>query len=149
MKTKRPKLTEYHVDRCWTVDYKSTCVVHAASVEEAARLALADDDFDDAESCDGSEGPTEIWRIVEVTPDGLEIEQVVPEPRPTVISVEEAVSRIRRAIASAAECGACDLDMIAAVYSVLCADQDEPIAVMTGDKSVSRTYTEGRTIEAE
>jgi len=82
MKTKQQhKLAEYHVERCWTVDYRSTCVVHAASAEEAARLALEDGDYDDAESCDGSEGPTEIWRVVEVTPDGDEIERDVSSDR--------------------------------------------------------------------
>jgi hypothetical protein len=71
---------EFKVYRYWPVEYRSIAWVQATTPEEAARLALEeDDDYSDAESCDGSDGRTEIGRIIEVTPDGLEIEHpVVP-----------------------------------------------------------------------
>lgn len=71
---------EFKVYRYWPVEYRSIAWVQAPTPEEAARLALyEDDDYSDAESCDGSDGRTEIGRIIEVTPDGLEIEHpVVP-----------------------------------------------------------------------
>lgn len=78
-KTKKTsKLREFHVYRYWPVEYRSIAVVQARSPEEAARLGLEDDDYDDQESCDGSDGPTEIGRIVEITPDGGEVEHPVP-----------------------------------------------------------------------
>jgi hypothetical protein len=75
-----PEVREFKVYRYWPVEYRSIAWVQATTPEEAARLALEeDDDYSDAESCDGSDGRTEIGRIIEVTPDGLEIEHpVVP-----------------------------------------------------------------------
>lgn len=76
MATKR----QFKVYRYWPVEYRSVAWVEATTAEEAGRLALEDDDdYSDAESCDGSDGPTEIGKIIEVTPEGLEIEHpVVP-----------------------------------------------------------------------
>ena len=77
-KKKTEKKKEFRVSRCWPVDYRSYSFVQASSAEEAARLAMEDDDYSDQESCDGSDGPTEIDEIVEITPEGLEIEHAVP-----------------------------------------------------------------------
>jgi hypothetical protein len=79
MKTKTNKTArrEFRVYRYWSVDYRSVACVNARSVAEALRLA-EDEDCDDAESCDGSDGPTEIGQIIEITPEGLEIEHPVP-----------------------------------------------------------------------
>jgi hypothetical protein len=78
MATKK-KMREFKVYRYWPVEYRSIAWVTAATADEAARLALEDDDYDDSESCDGSDGPIEIGKIIEITPDGLEIEHpVVP-----------------------------------------------------------------------
>lgn len=54
----------YRVTREWTVVMQSVSHVEASGVEEACRLALADDDFDDQEICDDSDGPTYIGHIV-------------------------------------------------------------------------------------
>jgi hypothetical protein len=70
---------EFRVSRIWTVEYRSYSFVKAANAEEAARLALEDDDYSDQESCDGSDGPTEIDEIVEFTPDGDEITHDIPD----------------------------------------------------------------------
>jgi hypothetical protein len=79
MATKQ-QMSEFKVYRYWPVEYRSIAWVKATTPEEAARLALEeDDDYSDAESCDGSDGPTEIGKIIEIAPDGLEIEHpVVP-----------------------------------------------------------------------
>jgi hypothetical protein len=69
---------EYQVYRYWTVEYRSIATVNAASPEEAARLAMEDDDYSDQESVDGSDGPVEVGKIVEITDDGDEIEHPVP-----------------------------------------------------------------------
>ena len=80
MATKKKTETkkEFRVSRIWTVEYRSYAFVKAASADEAAKLALEDDDYSDQESCDGSDGPTEIEEIVEITPDGDEIEHDIP-----------------------------------------------------------------------
>jgi hypothetical protein len=77
-KKKTETKTEFRVSRIWTVEYRSYSFVKATNAEEAARLALEDDDYSDQESCDGSDGPTEIDEIVEITPDGDEIEHDIP-----------------------------------------------------------------------
>ena len=77
-KAKKTAKKQYRVARYWPVEYRSYAYVQASSPEEAARLALEDDDYSDQESCDGSDGPTEIGAIVEITPEGLEIEHPVP-----------------------------------------------------------------------
>lgn len=58
------KKKAYRVTREWTVIMESVSYVEASSVEEACRLALADEDFDDQEICEGSDGPTYIAHIV-------------------------------------------------------------------------------------
>lgn len=66
MKTKKKKAAKkktYHVYRYWPVEMRSIAVVEASSVGEACRLAMEDDDYSDAEICDGSDGPTEIGMI--------------------------------------------------------------------------------------
>jgi hypothetical protein len=80
MATKAPQTAkrEFQVARYWPVEYRSIAYVQASSPEEAARLAMEDDDYGDQESCDGSEGDTEIGTITEITPEGLEIEHPVP-----------------------------------------------------------------------
>lgn len=81
MATKKKTATEkkqYRVARYWPVEYRSYSFVQASSPEEAARLALDDDDYSNQESIDGSDGPTEIEEIVEITPEGMEIEHTVP-----------------------------------------------------------------------
>lgn len=87
-KTKTEK-REFRVYRYWPVEYRSVAHVTASTPEEAARLALEDDDYDDQESCDSSDGPTEVGMIVEITPDGLEIEHPVPP------AAEESVTLTR------------------------------------------------------
>jgi hypothetical protein len=75
MKTKKKKAAKkktYHVYRYWTVEMKSIASVEASSVEEACRLAMEDDDYSDAEICDGSDGPTEIG-MIECDGDELEV----------------------------------------------------------------------------
>lgn len=89
MKTKKQTETtstsKFRVYRYWPVEYRSVVTVEASSPEEAARLALEDEEYDDAEACDGSDGPTEIGRIVEETEDGEEIEHDLPgDPRVVV-----------------------------------------------------------------
>lgn len=54
----------YRVTREWSVLMQSVSYVEASSVDEACRLALADDDFDDQEICADSDGPTYIQQIV-------------------------------------------------------------------------------------
>lgn len=79
MRTKKKTAKrEFQVVRYWPVEYRSIAHVQASSPEEAARLAMEDDDYSDQESCDGSDGPTEIGTITEITPEGLEIEHTVP-----------------------------------------------------------------------
>jgi hypothetical protein len=77
-KKKTETKTEFRVSRIWTVEYRSYSFVKASNAEEAARLALEDDDYSDQESLDGSDGPTEIDEIVEIAPDGLEVEHDIP-----------------------------------------------------------------------
>jgi hypothetical protein len=77
-KAKKTANREFQVVRYWPVEYRSIAYVQASSPEEAAKLALEDDDYDDQESCDGSDGDTEIGTIIEITPEGLEIEHPVP-----------------------------------------------------------------------
>lgn len=71
------KKRQFEVYRYWTVEYRSVAYVEAESVEEAKRLGLEDDDYSDSESVDGSDGPTEIGKIVEHTEDGEEIEHYI------------------------------------------------------------------------
>lgn len=78
-KASKPKTNEYRVYRYWTVEYRSIAYVQASSPEEAAKLALEDDDYSDSAAVDGSEGPTEIGQIVEIKQSGREVEHVVPE----------------------------------------------------------------------
>lgn len=75
MKTKKKRI--FRVVRYWPVEYRSVAEVEASSIEEACRLALEDDDYSDAEACDGSEGPTEVGTVYEVMADGSEIERFV------------------------------------------------------------------------
>jgi hypothetical protein len=77
-KAKKAAKREFQVVRYWPVEYRSIAYVQASSPEEAARLAMEDDDYDDQESCDGSDGDTEIGTITEITPEGLEIKHPVP-----------------------------------------------------------------------
>lgn len=77
-KAKKTAKREFQVTRYWPVDYRSIAYVQASSPEEAARLAMEDDDFDDQEACDGSDGDTEIGTIIEITPEGLEIVHTIP-----------------------------------------------------------------------
>lgn len=60
------------------------------------------------------------------------------------ISIETAIEEIMRDIAEAGPRHGCDPDVIARVYSVLCADCEEPVCVVTGDKTASQVYVEGR-----
>jgi hypothetical protein len=83
MATKQKKATvrEFKVYRYWPLEYRSIAWVKATTPEEAARIALEeDDDYDDAEPCDFSDGPTEIGQVIEITPDGLEIEHDISSP---------------------------------------------------------------------
>jgi len=69
----------FEVHRFWTVEYRSVAYVEAESAAEACRVALEDDDdYSDAQAVDGSEGPTEIGRVIEITKNGKEIEHSVP-----------------------------------------------------------------------
>ena len=85
-KTKKPAKREFRVYRYWSVDYRSIARVDARSVAEALRLA-EDEDCDDAESCDGSDGPTEVGKIVEVDAYGLETEHPLPATAADAASV--------------------------------------------------------------
>jgi hypothetical protein len=62
-KSKKTKKKTYRVYRYWPVEMRSVAIVQASSVEEACRLALEDEDYSDAEICDGSDGATDIGRI--------------------------------------------------------------------------------------
>jgi len=87
MKTKtKTARREFRVYRYWSVDYRSIARVDARSVAEALRLA-EDEDFDDAESCDGSDGPTEVGMVVEVDEYGLETEHPLPATAADAASV--------------------------------------------------------------
>jgi hypothetical protein len=91
MATKQ-KMREFKVYRYWPVEYRSIAWVKATTPEEAARLALEeDDDYSDAESCDGSDGPTEVGQVIEITPDGLEIEHNVDAARGSPVPAAELV----------------------------------------------------------
>lgn len=68
----------YRVRREWTVVMESWIEVQAETPEAAAAIALGDDDYDNQRIADGSDGPTEIGRIVEVMLDGGEVERPVP-----------------------------------------------------------------------
>jgi hypothetical protein len=78
-----------------------------------------------------------------------------PDPRPSkpkkqgtpnvkTISIETAVEEIIRDIAEADGMHSCDPEAIARVYSVLCVGPGEPVCVVTGDKSASMVYVDGR-----
>jgi hypothetical protein len=90
MATKQ-KMREFRVCRYWPVEYRSIAWVKATTPEEAARLALEDDDYSDAESCDDSDGPTEVGQVIEITPDGLEIEHNVDAARGSPVPAAETV----------------------------------------------------------
>jgi|694.fasta_scaffold75205_9 hypothetical protein len=90
MATKQ-KMREFKVYRYWPVEYRSIAWVKATTPEEAARLALEDDDYSDAESCDDSDGPTEVGQVIEITPDGLEIEHNVDAARGSPVPAAETV----------------------------------------------------------
>lgn len=75
MKTQKKRT--FRVYRYWPVEYCSVAEVEASSVEDAIRLGLEDDDYSDAESVDGSEGPTEVGKVVEINDDGDEIEHEI------------------------------------------------------------------------
>lgn len=64
MKTQKRRFRVY---RYWPVEYCSIVEVEASSPEEASRLALENDDYSDQESVDGSDGPVEVGRVVELT----------------------------------------------------------------------------------
>ena len=64
MATKQQK-SEFKVYRYWPVEYRSIAWVKAATADEAARLALEDDDYSDSESCDGSDGPIEVGQVMD------------------------------------------------------------------------------------
>jgi hypothetical protein len=63
------------------------------------------------------------------------------------ISIETAIEEIKQDILAAGPRHGCDPDIIARVYSVLCADCEEPVCVVTGDKTASLVYVEGRPAE--
>jgi len=65
------------------------------------------------------------------------------------ISIETALEEIRAELRSAGPRHSCDPDPIAAAYSVLCAGHDEEVMVVTGDKSGSRVFVNGRTDESD
>ena len=71
MATKQ-KMREFKVYRYWPVEYRSIAWVKATTPEEAARLALEDDDYDDQEIAPDSDGPTYIG-AVERDGDALEV----------------------------------------------------------------------------
>jgi hypothetical protein len=100
--TKQQK-SEFKVYRYWPVEYRSIAWVKATTPEEAARLALEDDDYSDSESCDGSDGPTEIGQVIEITPDGLEIEHDVAAPDQPVPAAEMVGATAAAALIAAAE----------------------------------------------
>jgi hypothetical protein len=80
-KQKTEAMREFNVYRYWPVEYRSIAFVTATTPEEAVRIALEEDeDYSDAEACDGSEGPTEIGQVIEITPDGLAIEHDIASP---------------------------------------------------------------------
>jgi hypothetical protein len=60
------------------------------------------------------------------------------------ISIETAIEEIKQDILAAGPRHGCDPDIIARVYSVLCADCDEPVCIVTGDKTASAVYVEGK-----
>lgn len=92
---------EFQVVRYWPVEYRSIACVQASSPEEAARLAMEDDDYSDQEACDGSDGPTEIGRIFEIV-DGEEIEHDVPcDPRETIEFTREEAAALLSGISVA------------------------------------------------
>lgn len=64
------------------------------------------------------------------------------------ISIEVAIEEIKMEILRAGPRHGCDPDIIARVYSVLCADCDEPVCVVTGDKTASEVYVEGKPVPA-
>jgi hypothetical protein len=102
---KKTTVREFKVYRYWPVEYRSIAWVKATTPEEAARIALEDDDdYDDAESCDGSDGPTEIGQVIEITPDGLEIEHdVAAAPDQPVPAAEMVGATAAAALIAAAE----------------------------------------------
>lgn len=103
-KQKKTKVREFKVYRYWPVEYRSVALVKATTPEEAARLALEeDDDYSDAEACDGSDGPTEIGQVFEVTPDGLYIEHDVAAPDQPVPVAEMVGATAAAALIAAAE----------------------------------------------
>jgi hypothetical protein len=104
MATKQKQtMREFKVYRYWPVEYRSIAWVKATTPEVAARLALEDDDYDDAESCPGSDGPTEIGQVIEITPDGLEIEHDVAAPGQPVPAAEMVGATPAAALIAAAE----------------------------------------------
>jgi hypothetical protein len=60
------------------------------------------------------------------------------------ISIETAIEEIKQDILAAGPRHGCDPDIIARVYSVLCADCEEPVCVVAGDKTASQVYVEGK-----
>lgn len=70
------KTRTFRVYRYWPVEYCSVAEVEASSIEEAKRLAMEDDDYSDAEAVDGSDGPTEVGKVIEIDEDGDEIEHL-------------------------------------------------------------------------
>lgn len=102
-KAKKTAKREFQVTRYWPVEYRSIAYVQASSPEEAANLALEDDDYSDQESCDGSDGPTEIGVIVEITPEGLEIEHRLPEVRDVDAAAAAAGPELLAAIEAAVQ----------------------------------------------
>lgn len=92
--TTKTRLREFKVYRYWPVEYRSIAYVEAATVEEAIELAMEDDDYSDSESLDGSDGATEIGRVVEITSRGREIEHDLP-------AVESETVQFSRAEAAA------------------------------------------------
>ena len=119
----------FKVYRYWPVEYQSIAEVEAATVEEACDIALHDDDdYSDAESCDGSDGPTEIGRVVEIV-DGEEIEHDVPGDAQKVVA--ESIARAEL-LAWIADTRGCDLSCLAQLYSIICPD---PVEVTADDGS--------------
>jgi hypothetical protein len=64
------------------------------------------------------------------------------------LSIETAIENIRQDILAASPRHDCDPDLIAAVYSVLRANRGEPVCVVTGDKTASQVYVEGKPMPA-
>lgn len=77
-KRKTAKKREFKVYRYWTVEYRSVSHVKAETVEEAIKLALDDDDYSDSAAVDGSDGPTEVGKVVEIVRGG-EVEHEISE----------------------------------------------------------------------